>query len=60
MTRKLEYRQFLEDNFKGLRIKSPLFFNWPNGLRLNLQMGETDTDEYFEEVLTRATVLFEA
>lgn len=43
-----------------MKIKSPLFPNWPIGLRFNLQMGETYTDEYFEEVFRRATALFEA
>lgn len=59
MTLKQEYRQFLEENFRGLKIKAPLFFNWDNGLRFDLQVGETNTDEYFQEVEKRATALFE-
>ncbi|QHL86799.1 DUF3885 domain-containing protein [Nibribacter ruber] len=60
MTIKQAYRQFLEQNFQGLRIKAPLFFNWGKGLRFDLQVGETDTDQYFQEVVRRATALFEA
>ena len=38
-----------------------MFFNWDHhGLRFNLQKGETDTDEYFTEVLKRATTIFES
>lgn len=54
------YKQFLDDNFKGLRIRTSLFFNWDNGLRFDLQEGEVDTDEYFEEVFKRSTTLFQA
>jgi hypothetical protein len=57
-TLKQEYIQFLTNNFKGLKIKVPLFYNWDNGLRFNLQVGETDTDEYFIEVKKRSTALF--
>lgn len=53
------YKQFLTDNFKGLRIRASLFFNWDKGLRFDLQEGEVDTDEYFEEVLKRSTTLFQ-
>ena len=60
MTLKQEYRQFLEENFRGLIIKAPLFFNWDNALRFDLQVGETNTDEYFQEVERRAIALFEA
>ena len=58
-TLKQEYIQFLTDNFKGLKIRVPLFYNWNNGLRFNLQVGHTDTDEYFIEVTKRATTLFQ-
>lgn len=50
----------MAENFKGLKIKQPLFYNWDNGLRFNLQVGQTDTDEYFVEVVKRATTLFKA
>ena len=81
MTTKQEYRQFLDVNFKGLRIKTPLFYNWDAGLRFNLQSGEsydsnrliidgegnvlpqvgdTDSDEYFQEVTKRATTIFQS
>ncbi|WP_194778643.1 DUF3885 domain-containing protein [Pararhodonellum marinum] len=41
MTTKQEYRQFLNDNFKGLRLRKPLFYSWDFGLRFDLQTVET-------------------
>jgi len=79
MSKIQEYRQFLFDNFKGLRLRKPLFYSWNFGLRFNLQSGETykssrqildsdgniipligdtDTDEYFQEVTKRASTIF--
>ena len=58
-TTKQEYRQFLSDNFKGLRLRKPLFYSWNFGLRFDLQVGDTNTDEYFKEVTKRATTIFE-
>ena len=60
MTIRQEYQHFLNDHFKGLRIRKPLFYNWDKALRFDLQVGETDTDEYFEEVLRRSTELFKS
>lgn len=80
MTTIQEYRQFLNDNFKGLRLRKPLFYSWDFGLRFDLQTGETfnssrqildgegniiphvgdtDTDEYFQEVTKRASTIFQ-
>jgi len=59
LTTKQEYRQFLNDNFKGLRIRKPLFYSWDFGLRFDLQVGETNTDEYFEEVTRRASTIYQ-
>ncbi len=80
-TTKQEYRQYLSDNFKGLRLRTPLFYSWDFGLRFNLQTGETsnssrqvldgegnviplvgdtDTDEYFQEVTKRASTIFQS
>lgn len=58
-TIKQEYRQFLNDNFKGLTLRQPLFYNWNFGLRFDLQVGKTNTDEYFKEVTKRACTIFE-
>jgi hypothetical protein len=58
-TTKQEYRQFLNDNFKGLILKQPLFYNWRFGLRFDLQFGESNTDEYFKEVTRRACTIFQ-
>lgn len=79
MTIKQEYRQFLNENFKGQGLKQPLFYNWEFGLRFNLQTGETsnsdriitdgegniipnvgdtDSEEYFQELAKRASVIF--
>jgi hypothetical protein len=58
LTTKQEYSQFLNCNFKGLRLRKPLFYGWNYGLRFNLQFGDTDTDEYFKEVARRASIIF--
>lgn len=58
MTIKQEYRKFLKDNFKGLKLRKPLFYSWNLGIRFDLQVGETDTDEYFQEVTRRASTIF--
>lgn len=39
-TDRQEYRQFVSDNFQGLKIVKPLFYNWDFGLRFNLQTGD--------------------
>jgi len=59
LTTKQEYRKFLNDNFKGLRLRKPLFYSWDFGLRFDLQVGETDIDEYFQEVRRRASAIFQ-
>lgn len=59
MTIKQEYREFLKDNFKGIRLRKPLFYCWDLGLRFDLQVGETGTDEYFQEVTRRASSIFQ-
>lgn len=58
-TTKQEYRQFLNDNFKGLRLGKPLFYSWNYGLRFDLQVGDADTDKYFNEVTRRASTIFQ-
>ncbi|WP_298537942.1 DUF3885 domain-containing protein [uncultured Algibacter sp.] len=64
MNLKTEYLDFLKDNFNGLEIKMPLFYNWDLGLRFDLQKEftnpvDTDNDDYFSEVYHRAKKLFE-
>ena len=52
---------FLEKNFRGLLLRSPLFNSWPIGIRFDLQNDSTSNDEaYFQEVVRRATLLFGA
>ncbi len=58
-TTKQEYRQFLSDNFKELKLAKPLFYSPNFGLRFDLQVGETDTEEYFQEVIKRASIIFQ-
>lgn len=60
MNFKQEYISFLTDNFNSHNLKKPLFYNAKIGLRFNLQKGETNTEDYFKEVLNRSTTLFEA
>jgi len=55
-----EFKEYLTDSFKDQQICKPLFFNGKFGLRFDLQVGETNTNEYFEEVVRRAALLFEA
>lgn len=55
-----ELKSFLNTHFMGLELKSPLFYNWPIGLRFDLQTKPVFTSEYFAEVTRRATVLFES
>jgi Domain of unknown function (DUF3885) len=54
-----ELKIFLKTNFNGLIVKQQLFYNWPIGLRFNLQTNSSDKEEYFEEVIKRSTKLFE-
>lgn len=56
---KQETNEFLKVCFDGLKLLGNLFFNAAYGLRFDLQQGEIDTDKYFEEVVYRATQLFE-
>jgi hypothetical protein len=60
-----EYNNFLNDNFNGLTLKSPLFYNWDASLRFDLQPNaenpvKPDMSEYFETVLHRSTQIFES
>lgn len=57
---KQNYIQFLSENFKGLKINSPLFYNWELGLRFDLQITDTNNVNYFIEVVKRAKTLFES
>lgn len=57
---KAELKSFLDNHFPQLKLKSPLFYNWPTGIRFNLQTEPAFTNEYFEEVTRRATALFES
>jgi hypothetical protein len=54
-----EYRKFLHEHFNGIRIKRALFYSGDFGIRFNLQEGDTNTDEYFQEVQKRAITIFE-
>jgi len=58
---KQTYRQFLQDNFAGLKLSRGLFYRWSYGLRFDLQDKKlrTSDDEYFVEVVRRATEIFE-
>lgn len=50
----------MSDNFEHFTLQTPLYFRWKFGLRFNLQVGETNTDDYFAEVYKRATHLFKS
>ena len=58
------YNQFLKQNFKDLKIKKPLFYNWGMGLRFDLQKVfknpvSPKDKKYFKEVYKRALSVFE-
>lgn len=60
-----EYNNFLNDNFNGLTLKSPLFYNWDASLRFDLQPNAEiivsgDMNEYFHEVQNRAIQIFKS
>jgi hypothetical protein len=57
---KEEYSKFLNENFNRADLSKPLFYSWEYGLRFDLQVGETNTDEYFKHVSERAIALFNA
>ena len=56
--KKSEYRFFLENNFKNLKIRTPLFYLWDVGIRFNLQTEKVSNDNYFHEVNFRASSIF--
>ena len=58
---KQKYRQFLQDNFAGLKLSKALFYSWDYGLRFDLQDEKLSTrdDKYFVEVIRRAVTIFE-
>jgi hypothetical protein len=60
VTIRQDYQDFLDNHFPGLKIRTPLFYNWDKALRFDLQVGETNIDEYFEEAQRRSNELFEA
>jgi uncharacterized protein DUF3885 len=57
---KKDFIGYLKQSFNGLQLRQPLFFNWNNALRFDLQNQETNSEEYFEEVDRRGRALFEA
>ncbi|GAB3227853.1 hypothetical protein GCM10027346_11680 [Hymenobacter seoulensis] len=54
--------QFLWRQYPSLRLAAPLFHNWPIYLRFDLQDDAlaTSDDAYFQEVVRRASLLFQA
>jgi hypothetical protein len=52
--------QFLQLHYPGLKLRAPLFYLWPVGLRFDLQADFSASDDaYFQEVAYRAALLFE-
>jgi len=51
---------FLSDNFENFQLIRPIYYNWKFGLRFNLQNGKEYDEEYFSEVIKRASDLFES
>ena len=60
MTTPHEYQHFLSTHFPGLVLQKPVFYNWPFGLRFDLQGLPSKGADSRRPVLERATALFEA
>ena len=62
--------QYFDEQFAGLKLQKPLFYNWPIGLRFEIgpvEIGlwkdserKTFNEQYFEVSLARAVSIFEA
>ena len=61
MTERLKHKleKFLKDNFNGLKLVTPLFYNHPISIRFDLQT-DTENAEYFNNVRDRAATIFNA
>jgi hypothetical protein len=61
MSLKKYFHLFLNESFTGLPLKIPLFYNWPIGLRFELQTATVYgfEEEYFAQTVYRAVALFE-
>lgn len=57
MNLKLIFSEFMRSNFPGLTLRKPLSYNWPVGLRFDLQEGATTDQDYFEKVVERAEII---
>jgi hypothetical protein len=59
MTERLKHKldKFLIDNFHGLKLVAPLFYNYPIDIRFDLQT-DTENTEYFKNVHERASTIF--
>jgi thymidylate synthase ThyX len=42
-----EYREFLKDLFKKLKLRVPIFYNCEFEHGFDLQVAETNTEKYF-------------
>lgn len=60
MTPAQQYLDILDNQFSGLSLRKGLFYCWDKGLRFDLQIGKTNTPEYFKTVQERSIKLFEA
>jgi hypothetical protein len=59
----LRVATFIAESFPGLRLRSPLFYSWPIGIRFELtenSLANVANHSNVDQALARATTLFEA
>jgi hypothetical protein len=57
---KNQVKSFLKDNSENFTLSKPVFYNSKFGLRFDLHNGDIYNDEYFNEVIERASTIFES
>jgi hypothetical protein len=57
----MDIKNYLDTQFQGISIESPLFYNAQFGIRfeIGVQYREIDHPGYFESVYIRSTMIFE-
>ena len=54
-----EIQTYIETNFPSLELKCPLFYNWPIGIRFELEKSNKNPNIYFKKVSERANKIYE-
>ncbi|MDE5416147.1 DUF3885 domain-containing protein [Alkalihalobacterium chitinilyticum] len=57
----MQLDRYMKEKFPNLELCSPLFYNWPIGIRFELENNDLQSEkEYIEHVLARANSLYDA